>query len=149
MPGDGRADTNEAIVAMLARQRGVNFAPGTQYQYNNGAYSLLGTIVKRVSGQSLRTFASANIFTPLGMTSTYFRDDPRRSSPIVRSGIHETPAACIRRRRPSARSATLDCTQRREICCSGSEIRQPRVGTSTLLAEMQTPTMLAGGNTSA
>jgi CubicO group peptidase (beta-lactamase class C family) len=50
IPSDGRVDTNEAIVAMLARQRGVNFAPGTQYQYNNGAYSLLGTIVKRVDG---------------------------------------------------------------------------------------------------
>jgi CubicO group peptidase (beta-lactamase class C family) len=51
-PSDGSVDTNDAIVAMLARQRGVNFAPGSQYQYNNGAYSLLGTIVRRVSGQS-------------------------------------------------------------------------------------------------
>ena len=31
IPSDGRVDTNEAIVAMLARQRRVNFAPGTQY----------------------------------------------------------------------------------------------------------------------
>jgi CubicO group peptidase (beta-lactamase class C family) len=32
IPSDGRVDTNDAILAMLARQRGVNFAPGTQFQ---------------------------------------------------------------------------------------------------------------------
>jgi CubicO group peptidase (beta-lactamase class C family) len=72
----GTLQGNEAMVQMLARQRGINAAAGTEFLYNNGAYNLLGSIVKRVSGQSLRTFAEANIFRPLAMTHTQFRDDP-------------------------------------------------------------------------
>ncbi len=35
----------------------------------------MGLIVKRVSGMSLREFTTKNIFEPLGMTHTHFRDD--------------------------------------------------------------------------
>jgi len=66
-------DINEHILRTLARQRGVNFAPSTEFSYNNGAYNLLGSIVARVSGQSLREFAAARIFVPLGMTQSSFR----------------------------------------------------------------------------
>jgi CubicO group peptidase (beta-lactamase class C family) len=64
------------ILKVLARTRGLNFAPGARFQYNNGAYNLLGSVVKRVSGQSLHAFADADIFKPLGMTHTHFHDDP-------------------------------------------------------------------------
>src|SRR5207248_1472676 len=89
MPSDGSVSTNDEIVSMLARQRGLNFTPGSQYQYNNGAYNLLGSIVKRVSGQSLRAFADANIFKPLGMTSTHYRDDPAMILPNRASGYSQ------------------------------------------------------------
>jgi beta-lactamase family protein len=49
---------------------------------------LLGSIVKRVSGQSLRAFADANIFKPLGMTHTHFHDDPSMIVPNRVSGYH-------------------------------------------------------------
>ena len=75
-PGESAGDQNEAIVRILARQRGLNFAPGTKYEYNNGGYNLLASILKRATGQSLRAFADANIFKPLGMTQLAF---PRRS----------------------------------------------------------------------
>lgn len=45
-------DQNEAMVRMLARQRSVDSPAGTEFLYNNGAYNLLGSIVKRVSGQA-------------------------------------------------------------------------------------------------
>jgi len=53
----------------------VNFAPGSDWLYSNTGFFLLSIIVKRVSGETLREFAAANIFTPLGMTHTQFRDD--------------------------------------------------------------------------
>jgi CubicO group peptidase (beta-lactamase class C family) len=34
-PAESTGDVNEAIVKMLARQRGLNFPPGSEYQYNN------------------------------------------------------------------------------------------------------------------
>ena len=53
----GQSQSNEAMERMLARQHGVNTPAGTEFVYNNGSYNLLASIVKRVSGQSLRDFA--------------------------------------------------------------------------------------------
>ena len=57
---------DKAVLNMLARQKNVSFAPGTKHQYSNSNYHLLGIIVARVSGKSLRAFAEENIFKPLG-----------------------------------------------------------------------------------
>src|SRR5262249_13187543 len=85
-PREDGGNVNDAIVKMLARQRGLNFLPGSEFQYNNGAYNLLGSIVKRVSGQSLREFADASIFKPLGMLHTHFHDDPSMLVPNRATG---------------------------------------------------------------
>jgi CubicO group peptidase (beta-lactamase class C family) len=66
---------SEAL-ALIARQRGLAFPPGSAYSYSNSGYFLLAQLVKRVSGRSLREFAEAEIFKPLGMTNTHFHDDP-------------------------------------------------------------------------
>lgn len=66
---------NDAI-ALIARQKELNFAPGTDYLYSNSGYLLLAQIVKRVSGVSLREYADQRIFKPLGMNNTHFHDEP-------------------------------------------------------------------------
>ncbi len=66
---------DEDILDLVSRMKDLNFKPGDQHAYSNTGYTLLAFIVKRVSGQSLREFAEANIFKPLGMTRTFFRDD--------------------------------------------------------------------------
>jgi CubicO group peptidase (beta-lactamase class C family) len=67
--------TDDEGLEMLARQKALNFAPGEEYLYSNTGYYLLGIIVRRVSGQSLRAFAEENVFRPLGMANTHFHDD--------------------------------------------------------------------------
>ncbi|MBZ5539139.1 MAG: serine hydrolase [Acidobacteriia bacterium] len=67
--------TDEDALAIIARQKALNFAPGSDWLYSNTGFFLLSVIVKRVSGQPLAEFAAENIFTPLGMTHTQFRDD--------------------------------------------------------------------------
>ena len=66
---------DDDILDLVSRMKELNFKPGDQHAYCNTGYTLLAYIVKRVSGQSLREFAEANIFKPLGMTRTIFRDD--------------------------------------------------------------------------
>src|SRR5262245_53754702 len=66
---------DEDILDLVWRMKALNFQPGERYVYSNTGYTLAAQIVKRVSGQSLREFAEANIFTPLGMARTFFRDD--------------------------------------------------------------------------
>jgi CubicO group peptidase (beta-lactamase class C family) len=89
-PASRSEDINEAIVSILARQRGLNFSPGTEYQYNNGGYNLLASIVKRATGWSLGEFADANIFKPLGMTHSSFRDDQTQAHSQSRVWILKT-----------------------------------------------------------
>ncbi|MDQ3948749.1 MAG: beta-lactamase family protein, partial [Gemmatimonadota bacterium] len=67
--------TEADVLEIVRRQKALNFVPGTEYLYSNTGYTLAGTIVKRVSGKSLREFADERIFKPLGMTSTHFHDD--------------------------------------------------------------------------
>jgi CubicO group peptidase (beta-lactamase class C family) len=68
--------TDSQAIALIARQKELNFKPGDQYLYSNSGYFLLGQLVKRVTGKSLREFADERIFRPLGMTQTHFHDDP-------------------------------------------------------------------------
>ena len=63
-------------IALIARQKELNFKPGDDYLYSNSGYFLLAEIVRRVTGKSLREFADDRIFKPLGMTHTHFHDDP-------------------------------------------------------------------------
>jgi CubicO group peptidase (beta-lactamase class C family) len=67
--------TDEDVLALMARQKDLNFKPGERHLYCNTGYTLLAQVVKRVSGQSFRDFTTARIFAPLGMTRTHFRDD--------------------------------------------------------------------------
>ena len=67
--------TDDDFLGLIGRQKELNFKPGEEYVYSNSGYFLLGLIVKRASGKSLREFAEENIFKPLGMNNTHFHDD--------------------------------------------------------------------------
>jgi|SRR5579859_199086 len=67
--------TDDDVMSVMTRQKELNFKPGDRHVYCNTGYTLMGLIVKRVSGMSLREFTTKNIFEPLGMKSTHFRDD--------------------------------------------------------------------------
>ncbi len=84
--------TEGDFLAMVSRQRALTFVPGTRHLYSNTGYVLLSLIVRKVSGLSLREFAANELFAPLGMTSTVFRDNhttpvPRRATAYERLAI--------------------------------------------------------------
>lgn len=67
--------TNQDVLDVVSRQKELNFSPGERFSYSNTGFTLLGEIVERVSGKSLRKFTTGTIFQPLGMSDTHFRDD--------------------------------------------------------------------------
>lgn len=67
------------VLDMTARQRRLNFTPGERYMYSNTGYIMLGIVVQRVTGKSLREFAEERFFGPLRMTSTHYQDDHRQT----------------------------------------------------------------------
>jgi len=66
------------VVALIARQKELNFKTGDEYLYSNSGYFLLSMIVKRVTGKSMRVYAEEKIFKPLKMMSTHFHDNHTR-----------------------------------------------------------------------
>ena len=67
--------SDDDALAIIARQKALNFAPGSEWLYSNSGFFLLSVIVKRVSGKSLREFATENLFDPLKMEHTVFRNE--------------------------------------------------------------------------
>jgi len=50
--------------------------PGERYEYSNLGYSILATILERVSGKNFREFMRGEVFEPLGLRTTSIFDDP-------------------------------------------------------------------------
>jgi len=88
------------VLHITARQRALNFQPGTAWSYTNTGFNLLVLIVQRVSGTSFVDFTREHLFAPLGMTHTQWRDDFRR---IVRDraiAYHRTSAGTYEQMMP-------------------------------------------------
>lgn len=63
------------------------YPPGTTPAYSNYGATLAGYIVQRVSGMPFDDYVEKNIFTPLGMTHTTFRQPlPAALQPLMSSG---------------------------------------------------------------
>ena len=74
-PRGTRTYTHAHVLDIVARQRALNYPVGTEYLYSNSNYNLLAIIAERVSGKTLAEFTKTELFAPLGMTSTGWRDD--------------------------------------------------------------------------
>ena len=66
------------------------FAPGTKYSYSTYAYNLLAGVVEAASGLSFEEYLKTHVWTPAGMTATYFDHVdaliPKRAEQYVRAG---------------------------------------------------------------
>lgn len=71
----GRYQTKEYLLEVLSKENDLNFKTGEEMVYTNINYILLGSIVEKVSGMSLREFADSAIFKPLKMHHTFFNDE--------------------------------------------------------------------------
>lgn len=80
-PRTTRVYTLDLAMQIICRQKTTNFYPGSEYSYSNSNYSVLVTIVERVSKQSLAEFTKARLFGPAGMKNTQWRDNFREIVP--------------------------------------------------------------------
>ncbi len=65
----------QQILTMAYQQKTLNFVPGAEYTYSNTGYNLLAELVARVTGTSFRAWTASQVFEPLGMRRSVFRDD--------------------------------------------------------------------------
>jgi len=69
-----RRDFTPAEFINYFKNETMGFAPGTDFDYSNSAYILLGYIIEKVSGMSYKKYIEENIFKPAGMSNSYYGD---------------------------------------------------------------------------
>jgi CubicO group peptidase (beta-lactamase class C family) len=148
--GGGSPDNalnDKAILNMLARQKNISFKPGTKHQYSNSNYHLLGIIVGRVSGKSLRAFAEENIFKPLGMKNTLFFDNRNEVVKNRASGYMVGQDKSVR-----VRASLFDLvggggvlTTVEDLYLWDQNFHAPKIGNKELIQLLTTPGVLNSG----
>ncbi len=134
-------------LAILARQKAPNFPPGQEYLYSNSGFFLLGVIVKRASGQSLRDFAQQHIFAPLGMRHTQFNDEHDRIVANRATGYRKSKDGGFRIDMGDWEQVGDGAVQTtvEDLQLWDQNFYQPRVGDARLLDDMQTVGVLNSG----
>lgn len=145
--GTDNAYNDKAVLNMLARQKNISFKPGSKHQYSNSNYHLLGIIVGRVSGKSLRAFAEENIFKPLGMKNTLFFDNRFEVIKNRAGGYQVGPDKSIR-----ARSSLFHLVGGGGVLTTVEDLSlwvqnyyEPKVGNKELIQLLTTPGTLNSG----
>ena len=77
-PRGSRAYTHAHVLDIVSRQKALNYKPGAAYSYTNTGYNRLAIIVDRVSGMPFAEFTRTQLFEPIGMRRTQWRDDYTR-----------------------------------------------------------------------
>ncbi len=72
---EGESMTNDDLLRFISMQKELNFDPGAEYLYCNSGFNLATAIVERISGQTFQDWTQENIFEPLGMKNTTYRED--------------------------------------------------------------------------
>jgi len=138
--------TTEQILKLAAKQKQLNFEPGTRFGYSNTGYTLLAEIVSRVSGQSFTDFATANIFKPLGMQRTRFNDNFHN---VIKNRAHSYELLNGRFiERPlhySTVGATSLLTTVEDLSKWVNNFDHPVVGDAALIAEFDEVSLLDNG----
>jgi CubicO group peptidase (beta-lactamase class C family) len=72
----GAGLTPDQVLA-LTRNQPLDFAPGSDWKYSNTGYALLGKVIEAVSGQSYPDYVRSRLFSPAGMSHSYYGDGHR------------------------------------------------------------------------
>jgi D-alanyl-D-alanine carboxypeptidase len=142
-----RLDVTKEEFLRAAVQMPLDFAPGTQTQYSNTGYFLLGIIIERISGKSYSEWLTSRIFQPLSMSSTWINDPAAliphraagyslddgvlRNADYTSAGWHYAPSGIV--------SSVMDMARWDAALTAG------QVLSFSLLQQMWEPTRLSDG----
>ena len=69
-----RKDFTPTELVDYFKSQPMEFEPGTDWNYNNSGYILLGFIIEKVSGKTYAEYIDEQFFKPLGMKNSYYGD---------------------------------------------------------------------------
>lgn len=145
-PRGTRTVSQSDVLTILSRQRGLNHAVGAKFSYTNSGYNLLVMLVERVTGQSFPAFTARDLFVPLGMTHTQWRDDYARIIPDRAQAYSRRGASWVLDMPfENAYGNGGLLTTVGDLLRWTEAIARQRIGSPDVSAEMQAPGMLADG----
>jgi len=136
----------DSIVGVVARDT-FDFAPGTDYRYNNTGYVLLGMVIERASGTSYADFLEREFFRPLGLRQTGYcpsrTTDTSFAAGYSRKDGAFVPAEYLSMTHPHAAGAL--CASVRDYLMWQRALHGGRVVSPASYAAMTTPDTLPSG----
>jgi D-alanyl-D-alanine carboxypeptidase len=78
-----RTFTDDELINYSVRDGKMNFPPGTSQQYSHTDNVILGQVIQRTTGQSMKELYDKNIFGPMGMKDTQFPVNQDIQSPAL------------------------------------------------------------------
>jgi CubicO group peptidase (beta-lactamase class C family) len=91
-PAMAAATTARDLVQVVA-SKPLGFEPGSQEQYSNGGYLLLGALIEAVTGEPYRNVIARRIFDAVGMAHSSFEPDADAATPLTRLTAPGQPPA--------------------------------------------------------
>jgi CubicO group peptidase (beta-lactamase class C family) len=141
---------NQDLLRIAARQRALNFDPGTAYSYTNTGFNIFTIVIERAlgNGKTFQEFTREAIFEPLNMTHTRWRDDFRTVVPgralayASKDGVwmQDTPVENI-----IGAGGMLSTVG--DWLLWNENFTQAKVGGPEVVKMQQTPAVLTGGKT--
>lgn len=144
--GDEFRVTNLQAVNTLLKIKTLNFAPGSQYQYNNTGFTLLAEILHRVYKKDFSDLLTEFISRPLDMKNTMAIADPskiipNRAESYQQKGDSFTTLPIGQMVSGSSNIyTTLD-----DLCKWAVNFQVPAIGSRTIYDTMQKSTILSSG----
>ena len=81
----------EQLVAMMPYQE-ILFRPGSRFGYSNPAFIYLARIIEQLTGDPYQSYIQKNIWTPLGLTWSYFGTNVMQYSTwLLNAGVSLVP----------------------------------------------------------
>jgi len=138
--------THAEAIALLVRQKGLNFTPGTAFEYSNSGYMLLAEVVARVSGKPFSVFLAERIFQPLGMMDTRVVDVPGTVIANKAYAYGLEGAAYVERPVNGALMGSTGVNSTVEdLCRWAMNVQAPSIGDRAMLDEMERSGALVNG----
>jgi CubicO group peptidase (beta-lactamase class C family) len=86
--------TDDELIGYSVRDGRMNFAPGSSQRYSHTDNVILGQVIERATGQSMKQLYDAYLFGPLGMKNTQFPTDQQIQEPVLHAytaerGVYE------------------------------------------------------------
>jgi D-aminopeptidase len=138
------------MLALICRNRHLNFAPGSRFLYCNTNFLLLGVLVERLSGQRLAAFLHERIFRPLDMSQTAMTLETDSVVPGLASGYLQGPDGAFRRAlhgfEQGGEGGMVSSVD--DLMVWSRHFEQPLLAPLDLPGQLAEPTRLSGGHAS-